>query len=161
MVGGHLVHGLFEPDLDPAALSAPSAARCEDPWKGSSNRSRVSTSTTRPTDAEGRVVTLEHDGEELRERPRHLHTRGTAADHDEVELAAVDERRVGIGGLEGDTTWLRTSTASSSVYKGTACSAAPGTPNHVATAPIASTRWSNGTGWCSSSRTSRAPSRHP
>ena len=144
----------------PARLSAPSAARCEDPWKGSSNRSRVSTSTTCSTDAEGRVVTLEHDGEELRERPRHLHTRGTAADHDEVELAAVDERRVGIGGLEARHDVVANRDGVLERVQGRRARP-PGTPNHVATAPIASTRWSNGTGWCSSSRTFAASSRWP
>ena len=82
-----------------------------------------------PAHVEGRVVLAEHHGEQLGERAGRLDAGRSAADDDEGEPAAIDlASGRGRRPRSARSTWFRRRVASSSVYSGKPCSAAPRSP---------------------------------
>ena len=85
----------------------------------------ISTTRARPTSRVA-VVLPEHHGEQLGERPGRLDAGRSAADDDEGEPAVVDDRPGRRSAAsKRRSTWFRSRVASSSVYSGKPCSAAP------------------------------------
>ena len=132
-----------EPHLDAALRAArpslPPATRAE---KAPSRWSVISTRTTRARPTSRCLKSFaQHHGEQLGQRAAELDAGGPAAGDHERQRAVVDARRIGVGLLEAGAApccgcWL----ASASVLSGMACSATPGTPKSLLTAPAARTR---------------------